>query len=598
MKLGRRVALLVTPLPLLLSSCSLLPGEEVASAPAAKEGARIGGSVTVGVTPPGGLDPANAYEPVGKLISSTMCDTVVTLDPATGQVREGLAKALVFSPDGTTMTFKMRRGLRFNDGSELGPKDVDFSFHLLYAKSTASYVRGLVEPFAAGISASQGGKAKEDSVLAEDVTSGRNQQPIALALNEADFQMFAGKGNGGAVRALAEPAMAPISEAAYRKDAVAFSRNPVCVGPYRLEKPYTPGDPAIALVRSSSYHAENVGYTAGGKGYLDRIVFRIYQTPDLAYAGYAKGEVDVVGVPPSKAADATRYGGQLVRGTATGVDYLGLPTGLDPWSNTDVRRALSLALDRTALTRALGGAAVPAGGFLPSALQLKPGDNGIRSGAVQAKKATATSYDGCPSTAPLTPDAAKARALLSKAKKDAGVQEGLTKPLVLYVNAEGPYATMARLAAAQWKSVLGLNVQVRPLRWADYLQKATQGPGFDGAFHLGWATDATAPVTMFNDAQTFLEPVFTSRGASNWSHWSSTDFDFSFSEDAARSTDVNSRGVHFGKLESMLCEQMPMIPVAFSTPLYLVRHAKLAPARPSYLALSTATPALREIYVK
>ena len=65
----------------------------------------------------------------------------MTLDPVTGQLREGLARSVAYSPDGTTLTFKLRRGLHFNDGSKLGPKDIDFSFHLLYATSTASYVR-------------------------------------------------------------------------------------------------------------------------------------------------------------------------------------------------------------------------------------------------------------------------------------------------------------------------------------------------------------------------------------------------------------------------------------------------------------------------
>ena len=40
--------------------------------------------MTVGITRPGGIDPVNAYEPIGKLISSTMCDTVATTAWCTG----------------------------------------------------------------------------------------------------------------------------------------------------------------------------------------------------------------------------------------------------------------------------------------------------------------------------------------------------------------------------------------------------------------------------------------------------------------------------------------------------------------------------------
>jgi ABC-type oligopeptide transport system substrate-binding subunit len=176
------------------------------------------------------------------------------------------------------------------------------------------------------------------------------------------------------------------------------------------------------------------------------------------------------------------------------------------------------------------------------------------------------------------------------------VHDALAKPLVLYVYTDGRYPAMAAEVAADWRRVLGLKVQLTPLRWADYLQKASQGPGFDGAFHLGWATDATAPVPMFNDPQAFLDPLFTSAGTSNWTHWSDADFDFAFTEDAARATDVHDRAVHFQKLEQMLCAQMPAIPVTFSAPLYLVRTSAFASARPSYLARATAAPLLREIY--
>lgn len=591
-------ALALAPTCALLSACGMIPGEEVASAPPLKEGARTGGTLTVGITRPGGIDPVNAYEPVGKLISSTMCDTVVTLDPDTGQVREGLARSLVFSPDGTTLTFTMRRNVTFNDGAtEIEPPDVDFSYRVLYSTGTGSYLRDLIAPFSAGISSAVGGQQKKKEVLAEDVLAAKANQPIAQALNEADFQMFANKGNGGAIRALAEPALAPVSEAAYRRDPVGFGSNPVCVGPYKLERPYLPGDMSISMIRTPGYYAENVGYTGGGRGYLDRLEFKIFETADLAYAAYGNGEIDLVAVPRAHAADAQGFGADLVTGRATDVEFLGVPTGLEPYSNVDLRRALSLALDRTALAEVLGPAYVPASGFLPDALELLPGPNGVRSGAVQSKDSTGLRFDGCEeSQAPPRADAAEARAALAKAAAEPGATEALAKPIVLYVNADGRYEQLARLAAEQWKTVLGLQVEVKPLRWADHLQKASQGPGFDGVFHLAWATDASVPEPMFNDAQDFLGPLFTAAGTSNWSHWSSTEFDFAFTEDAARATDIREREVFFKQLEGILCEELPMIPVSFGHPQYLVRTEKFATARSSYLSASTGLPVLREIY--
>lgn len=571
-----------------LASCKGLPGDSVAKAPPAPSGASPGGTLTVGVTPPGGIDPVGAYEPVGKLISSTMCDTVVTLDPVTGQVREGLAQSLVFSPDGSTLTFKMRRHLRFNDGSELAPSDVDFSLRLLHAASTASYVKGLVAPFV-------GPGGKGESVLADDVVGGKESKPIIQTLNEADFQVSGGQGNGGAVRIFAEPAMAPISQAAYRKDPVAFAQSPVCAGPYRLASPYRAGDRTITLVRSKTYHGQNVGYTSGGDGYADRIVFSIFPTPELAYAAFGQGKVDVVAVPPTRAADARRLASSLVTGSRTTVDFLGLPTGLDPYRSTVLRQAMSLALDRKALARTLGPSSVAGTGFLPSALAILPGANGIRSGAVETKDAGGAVPVGCADLAPAA-DPVRAKALLARAKREPAVGPALSKPLKLYVNQDGGYPALARLAARQWHDVLGIDVQVVPLAWNDYVQKATQGPGFDGAFHLGWATDTVSPEPLFNDPQAFVTPLFAGRGSSNWAHWSSADFDFALQEDAAKTSSVRDRGVFFAGLEKLLCKELPMIPVAFSSPEYLVRKGAWSTARPSYLGQSTGAPLLREMF--
>src|SRR4051812_47906903 len=90
----RSTALAVALAAASLSACSLT-SEKVGAAPAPPSGATRGGVLKVGITPPGGIDPTNAYEPAGKLVSTTMCDTAVALDPATGQVREALARGWV-----------------------------------------------------------------------------------------------------------------------------------------------------------------------------------------------------------------------------------------------------------------------------------------------------------------------------------------------------------------------------------------------------------------------------------------------------------------------------------------------------------------------
>ena len=102
----RRTALLAVTLSVSLSACGLSVAK-VGHPPSAPTGAHRGGVLRVGVTAPGGIDPLNAYEPVGKLISTALCDTLVSLDP-THSVQDkscfdanGDLMSSAFSPDGT-----------------------------------------------------------------------------------------------------------------------------------------------------------------------------------------------------------------------------------------------------------------------------------------------------------------------------------------------------------------------------------------------------------------------------------------------------------------------------------------------------------------
>jgi ABC-type transport system substrate-binding protein len=188
---------------LALSACSLTAGK-VGTAPAAPSGAHRGGVLRVGITAPGGIDPLNAYEPAGKLISSAMCDTVLALDPVTGQVREALAKGWV-NADGHNLTLKLRHGVKFSNGTELTARDVNASLQHLVAPSSGAYESALAKQFAPPESTS-----KQTDLLADPTKAA----DVAMSVNKYDFQLFRLLAHGGALRAFAEPAMAPVSHAA------------------------------------------------------------------------------------------------------------------------------------------------------------------------------------------------------------------------------------------------------------------------------------------------------------------------------------------------------------------------------------------------
>jgi ABC-type oligopeptide transport system substrate-binding subunit len=564
-----------------LSACSL-SSEQTGSPPSAPAGAHRGGVLRVGVTSPGGIDPLDAYEPAGKLISTALCDTLVTLDPETGQVREALARGWVLN-GGAGMTVKLRHGVRFTDGSELRSRDVNYSMQQLASTANGAYAAGLAKQFAVASLSSKPG-----DILAD----GQQEPDVAFGVSRYDFQLTSLVPDGGSLRALAEPGLAPVSSVARAKDPTAFSASPVCVGPYRLAKPYRGGDRVIRLTRAKGYYAKNVGYTNGGTGYADEIDVLLYPTSQAALAAYDKGQVDVVQVPRGSVA-GTRDTASRVYGLATGVEYVGLPGDPNgPFGDPDVRIALSQAIDRTKLVAdVFGPAAQPANGFEPPALAISAGRS-LRNKTVKGAP-LATCGDGTPAT----PDLSAAKAKLAKAAAKPGA-----KPLIgftLEVNDDAPYPAMARELAAQWRTGLGLDVKVVTSDWRSYLAKGTGSPGFTSPFRIRWATDATSPVTTWNDQQLFFGPLASQGGGTlaNWAHFSDRAFDFALTETAAEATEVPERGADFAQLARSLCAKMPLIPLTFDRPAFLVRSTTIGRARPVPVGRNGVL-LLRELYLK
>lgn len=572
---ARHSLLAVAVAAVTFSACSF-NDDGASAAPPAPAGARRGGVLRVGITAPGGIDPLDAYEPVGKLISSTMCDTAVVLDPVTGQVREGLARGWVVTKN--AITVKLRRGLKFSDGSGLRSTDVNYSLQQLVLPANGSHAAGVGKEFV-----NEALAAAQTDVLADPTKA----PDVALAVSKFDFQVSTRSTNGGALRAFAEPASAPISASAYKDDDAAFRHNPICVGPYVLAKPFKGGERTIKLVRSKSYYGKNVGYTDGGKGYADEIDFTIFDNVGAALAAYQTGQVDVVPVPR----DLARQAGDpdsLVSGLATGVEFVGVPLSANgPFASAGVRRALSEAIDREQLVRdVFGPATIPATGFEPSTLSISKGPS------LKGKTTKGAGLTGCGDAVPSTANASAAKASLASFGKSV---PGFT----LEVNNDGVYPALANALAAQWRANLGLDVKVLTRPWEEYVAKAAAPAGFDTPFRIRWSTDALVPTTTYNDRQTYLASLLASGNTdgANWGRWDDRTFEFGLENTVAPLTDVQQRGVAANALAEHLCKEMPMIPLVFDRPTFLVREGVIGSARTTPVGRDGVL-LLRELYLK
>ena len=74
------------------------------------------------------LDPAECYELTGVEVDSNIYDRVIRNDPKdVTKLVGGVAESWTVSPDGKTMTFKLRPGLTFTSGKPVTAEDAAFS---------------------------------------------------------------------------------------------------------------------------------------------------------------------------------------------------------------------------------------------------------------------------------------------------------------------------------------------------------------------------------------------------------------------------------------------------------------------------------------
>ena len=527
----------------------------VAPAPRPAEGAKTGGVLRVAITTPGSIDPGNDYEPMGDLIARTMCDPLIAADPVTGKLRSSLVQSWVVSDSGQRLVLRLRKGVRFSDGSHLTADDVSYSLSRVASADYASAAAAQLE-LIDGYPTVHGDKQTDSDV-------DRRRLKGVRALDEQSVEITLGISDGDFLRVLTSRLVSPVPRAKASADGSAFARKPVCSGPYSLTAPYRPGDRLITLRRAPGYHALDTSLTRFGGGYADRIEFHIYPDARAAAAAQRAGEVDVAAAAPTDSRGVQSGPGSLV-------DYVGFPTSTEPLFNKPaVRRALALAIDRKALVaQVFPGTRVPATGFLPPTTLpvFRP--------------------DAC-SALPVGGDVPQAKALLAEQGIDLS---GLRAPF--YVNTDGRNVQLARALAAQWKSALGLVAVVTPSDFEGYLTRGASPKGFDGPFRFSGSTP-------YPDPDGSLYPLFSTEriGRDNFSRYSSPAVDQALVRQAREAENASDRQLEYRRVEQLLCKDVPMLPLTFSLSRYLV-SSSVRSAAPTYLDRTSGQPLLRELYLR
>lgn len=485
------------------------------------------------------LDPAlnSAIDGANTLI--TVFEPLLLIDE-NNEVIPGQAESYTVSDDGLVWTFTMRDGLKWSDGSDLTAKDFEYSFKRLAAPDTAApyaeTVVGMIDGYAdaTGNPDAGGNMTTEPDFDALNVVASEDGKTLTVTLSYpcAYFDKLA-----------AFAAMSPVQQATVEANGDAWCTEPdtyICNGPYYISD-WVPSE-RLVLTKNPNY----VGGWDSSKIVSDTITLLLLEDSSASYAAYNSGEAQLVkDVPTDEIPSLTKAedGGDFYVDTILGTYYISLNDQKEPFNDVNVRKALSLAIDRDYVANT-----IMQGTYTPAYNLVGPGivdENGMfYDNANGGKTYISEDYEA-------NLEAAK------QALADAGYPNGEGFPTIEYsTNDVGYHTPVAEYLQQAWGE-LGITVNINKVEWASFTPLRRAGD-YD-ASRNGWVMD-------YNDPSNMIE-LFTTGNGNNDGKYSSADFDA-----AVEASKVADKSVHFQKLheaEDILMNDYACIPVAYYNDFWL-----------------------------
>ena len=274
---------------------------------------------------PPGLDPtAGAASAIAEVVLYNIFETLTKVG-GDGSVTPLLAESWSISPDAKTYTFKLRRGVKFQNGEPFNAASVRFSFERAVAKDSVNKDKAVF--------------ANIESIATPD------EHTVVLTLKNSNPDLLFQLGQGTAV--MVEP-----------KSAATNNTQPVGTGPFKLEA-WNRGS-SVTLVRWDGHrNAANIK--------MRRATIRFINDPAAQVAALLSGDVDAF--PRVAAARSLekfkrdkRF--QILIGGSRAKVIVAINNQRKPLDDVRVRRAIAAAIDRKAvIDGAVDGFGVPIGSY-------------------------------------------------------------------------------------------------------------------------------------------------------------------------------------------------------------------------------------------
>jgi len=473
---------------------------------------------------PATLDPNLIDALTDENVAMALFEGLTVIDEKTSAPLPGVAERWDISPDGLVYTFHLRPTAQWSNGDPVTADDFAYSFQRILSPALAAGYSYMLWPIR-NAEAFNAGKLKDFSAVGVTVVDARTlritlDRPTPYLLSLATHQTWM-----------------PVHRATVEKYGRMTDRSTAWTRPGNLV-----GNGAFMLAEwqpnARIVVVKNPHYWDAAHNRLERVIFFPIEQEDTEERDFRAGQVHLTYSMPAVKIPVYRQQapGQLRLDPMLSVFYININTTRPPLDNPKVRRALALAIDRSAICRNVyAGARQPALTFTPP---------------------------GCGSYAPPAGrplDLAAARALLA----EAGYPGGRSLPsLPFLIGNDDKSAKAAEAMQATWERELGVHLTIEP---------SEQKTSFQNQQSLNYALALQGWTADFPDPVTFLDTLTTGNG-NNWTGWSSKAYDALLNQ-AAGTADPAARFALLQQAEALMLREAPIAPVMYGARTYLIHPA-------------------------
>jgi len=481
------------------------------------------------------LDPADVTDGESIQRMDNIFEGLVEYKSESTEIQPCLATSWETSEDGKEITFKLRRGVKFHDGTDLNADAVVFSFARQYDTSHWFHQYGEWVYW----------------YMFSDVDK-------MVKIDDYTVKLVLKRINASIMTSLAMFTVNIVSPTNAEKWGADAFKHPVGTGPFKFIEWVK--DDHIALEANDNYWRERPS--------LDRLIFKVIPDASARLMALEVGEVQGIEYPDPAHFDRIRANQDLKLLTEPGmnVGYMAMNTGYgyedangnavrdsdEPWVRTpgyfepftkqEVRQAINYAIDKRAIVDDLymGTASVAKNGMPPLML----------------------GYNDDVEDYPYDPE--KAKRLLT----EAGYPDGFEVTLYVMPVARPYMFDPPKIGEAiqSYLAAVGITVKFYQVDWGTYLQETEAGNA--QMCLLGWTGDNGDPDNFMN--MLYGANKCSIGAAGNYAFYNDEGAQFLLSE-ALQTYDVEKRAQYYRIFQQMIHEAAPFVYLAHSNQSLVLR---------------------------